>query len=66
MPFKFYKYNGLKRCYFSYKYQFDTGINQSKNYLFLPYFFSTDSLFTFIRNKTEILKKFIEVVVYMF
>ena len=52
---KLYRHISLKGYYFIYKYQFDVERNL---------FFFTNSLFTFIRNKTELLNKLIEVLVY--
>jgi hypothetical protein len=50
--FKFYKHTGWKECYFFYKYHINIGINKLKNNFILSLFFSTRSLFKFIKNKT--------------
>jgi hypothetical protein len=58
---------GGKNFYFFYKYYFDIDRNQFlENNLLLSIFFSTNSLFIFIKNKIKNLKKLIEIVVYKF
>ena len=58
---------GRNFFYFFYKYYFDIDRNQFlENNLLLSIFFSTNSLFIFIKNKIKNLKKLIEIVVYKF
>jgi len=64
--FKFHRHIGRKKYYFPYKYHIDTGINKLKNKFILFQFFSTHSLFKFIRKKIKILKKLIKNVIYKF
>jgi hypothetical protein len=64
LPFKLYRHIGLKGCYFIYKCQFDVDKKKTRNNWGASR--EQNSLFMFIKNKTKLLNKLIEVVAYKF